>query len=467
MTSTMKTLSACLIAIMMSYFGRAYAQKDSLRPPLNVEVEDSVLTVKTSGTVVLDREKLDQLVLDVTRLAEVIQKETIASRKTIGKLEKDGKLEKEEVAKLQQKLTTGMEQSADTLEKLMTTGTRQEWDIWKVNFQENMEEWRNNLREQASTSNSSTNPADSSAVVPPPPPSVPPIPPIPPIPSVKGKTNLVDSTVVESAQGKTITISSRGIEVTSGSGDKPLVIQFKEKVKMEVNENHENEETQKEDEDCNDNNHSTTTSTVNFDYGFNQLLLDGEEFVQDGSMEHQFWGSNVVELSFGLKTRIGGVKSPLYINYAAGISWHDFKFRNNNLLEFDNNGNTIFVTDNTRRFEKSKFKMTYLNVPVMLELDFTKENYEINNGFRMGVGGYGGVRLNGKRKIEYNDDNFNSIEEEAKGDLNSNLLRYGLMAQIGWKDFNITGKYDLNRFFQDNKGPEVQLFSVALGFTWQ
>jgi hypothetical protein len=74
------------------------------------------------------------------------------------------------------------------------------------------------------------------------------------------------------------------------------------------------------------------------------------------------------------------------------------------------------------------------------------------------------LRLGGRGKFVYEDDNGNSRKQFDKVNMFASNVRYGLRTEIGVGDVNVFLNYDLNNFFMADKGPEVQAISFGISF---
>ena len=108
-----------------------------------------------------------------------------------------------------------------------------------------------------------------------------------------------------------------------------------------------------------------------------------------------------------------------------------------------------------------------MNLPVMLQLDFSREGTD--KGLTIGAGGYGGVRLYTLRELRYEDLNNESNWEYNYNNYFMNNWRYGLMAQLGYGSFKLTAQYDMNPLFR-TKNESVDgnwnNWCFTLGWTW-
>lgn len=204
-----------------------------------------------------------------------------------------------------------------------------------------------------------------------------------------------------------------------------------------------------------------TETVIDIHYGMNNWL-NGSGQLSGGAAELETWKSDVFELGMSGKTRIGAQNSPLYFKWGGSFTWHDFRLKGDRLVE--KGPDAVAFVDTALSISKSQLEVAYFNIPLMLQLDFSKKG--MDNGFTLGVGGYGGVRLGTHRELRYNDLSGDKVKVEQRNNFFMNDFRYGLMGQIGYGSFKVTAQYDLNTLFKENKGPDYQLASVSIGFTF-
>ena len=87
------------------------------------------------------------------------------------------------------------------------------------------------------------------------------------------------------------------------------------------------------------------------------------------------------------------------------------------------------------------------------------KSFSTHQSFRFGIGGYLGLRVKSKQKLEYNIDG-NDVYEKALGSFNVNDFIYGVSTYIGYKSTSLYLKYDLNPIFKDNV---VKQNNISLG----
>lgn len=208
-----------------------------------------------------------------------------------------------------------------------------------------------------------------------------------------------------------------------------------------------------------------TESYLDIGFGFNQNLEDGQFLVQDIPGETNFWKSSYFHLGTGGKTRLGNPYSKLYLKYGIDFSWNTFHPIGSDVLRRGDTAAFFGPVDTGQSYETNKFSIAYFNVPVMFQLDFSEVG-ERDEAFTLGLGGYAGIRMRGKRELEYATPTFERVEEEVRDDFYTSQFRYGLMAEVGYGNFKLRAQYDLNPFFRESRGPAYNLASLGLTFTF-
>jgi hypothetical protein len=215
--------------------------------------------------------------------------------------------------------------------------------------------------------------------------------------------------------------------------------------------------------------HNRTYQSFNFDLGMNNYLSNGKFPDQDNSLYTvKPWGSWYVGINSVQRTRLA---NKFYLEWSLGVSWYNFKFENEQTKMSKDDNSVIFELD-TRdaEFIKSKLTATYLHASLVPVYDFgsNRRKPSIFDGrnsdsFRIGAGPYVGYRIDSysKQKFEVNGD-----DEKPKDHDNFylNNIRYGLRAQVGFKDVDLFFNYDMNELFIENKGPQLNAFSFGVTF---
>ncbi len=106
---------------------------------------------------------------------------------------------------------------------------------------------------------------------------------------------------------------------------------------------------------------------------------------------------------------------------------------------------------------KSKLNVTYLTVPLLLEL---KTPLRFNSAHVYIAGGViGGLNIGSHTKIKYKS---NKVKE--RGNFYLNEFKYELTGRIGFGDFCFFANYSMVPLFKDQKGPELHPFTIGFSF---
>lgn len=167
------------------------------------------------------------------------------------------------------------------------------------------------------------------------------------------------------------------------------------------------------------------------------------------------WGSWNVEVKY-----LGSYKATknFHLNTSLGVNWFNFKFEDRDQIAIRTPNGIAWEEFTGGDGTKSKISASYAN------LSFIPTLVSNNGKLSLGVGAYGGLRLGGRGKFVYDDANGNSRKQFEKANMFANNFRYGLRTEIGVGDVNLFVSYDLNDFFQADKGPEVQAISFGVSF---
>lgn len=218
-----------------------------------------------------------------------------------------------------------------------------------------------------------------------------------------------------------------------------------------------------------------TLRGLNFEFGFNNFLQDGEFPSSSDLYQVKPLTSTYVGLVWNHTTFVSG---PLYLDWGAGFSWYNYKFENAATRLDPNGGQLNFIeAQGLNSVLKSKLKVTYLTVQAIPMFDFgrgkrivrrfveddVRVGFSSRRGFRIGVGPYVGLRLNNKAKYIYRNDDGRQKDKE-KGGFFVNDFRYGLRAQIGINGFDMFMTYDFNELFEEGKGPALNPITVGISF---
>jgi len=161
---------------------------------------------------------------------------------------------------------------------------------------------------------------------------------------------------------------------------------------------------------------------------------------------------NFYQTSFGLIGNRFGLVTGI------GFELNNYHFDgDNSIQEIDGVIEEEPLTDLS--LNKSKLTTTFLNVPLLLELQIGPEKRKKRIHLTGGV--IGGLKLGSHTKIVYRDEGKKKKLKD-RDDYNINPLRYGFTLRVGYSNAQIYGTYYPTPFFEKNKGPELYPFNVGL-----
>lgn len=140
-----------------------------------------------------------------------------------------------------------------------------------------------------------------------------------------------------------------------------------------------------------------------------------------------------------------------------GMTWRNLHLGNNSHL-VNNNGITLLeAAPEGITYNYSRLRMFDLNLPIYLEIHpLGKSEFYIMGGVLFGINTFTSY------KVKYKNDNDKKISVVEGKDYNVNPFSVNYLVQMGWNDLGAYAKYTPTSLFKNDKGPDVQTFSVGL-----
>lgn len=163
------------------------------------------------------------------------------------------------------------------------------------------------------------------------------------------------------------------------------------------------------------------------------------------------WNLNLAEKNFHIYKN--------YINLVTGIGFgfNSYQFKNQIRLNPDSSYTNYFL-DSTITFDKNKLKTSYVQIPLMLEFNTSKNS---DRSFHIAAGVIGGYKLGSKTFRTYEINGY-EFEEKRKDDFNINPFKLDATARIGYGAFTMFATYSITELFENNKGPQLNPFTVGI-----
>jgi hypothetical protein len=153
-----------------------------------------------------------------------------------------------------------------------------------------------------------------------------------------------------------------------------------------------------------------------------------------------------------------------YINIVTGFGFdfNHYAFANKVTLRGDTTYLAAYVdSSNTVSYKKNKLNATYIRIPLMVEIN-TSKNPKRNFHIAGGVEAAYLIHSVAKQRYDIGDTHYRS---KTRDDFNMEPFRFSAMARIGYNDITLFANYGLNRLFKKDKGPQVYPFTVGVTFS--
>ncbi len=162
------------------------------------------------------------------------------------------------------------------------------------------------------------------------------------------------------------------------------------------------------------------------------------------------------EVGLKLSTRVGGLTSPVSVNYGVSYLKNSYRFENNVFLQY-NADNTVKFATKANASEDPKLTVGYITIPLGLDVKVGKKG-------KLGVGAYGGYRVVTRQNLNYKDAS-EKVEEVRRDSYGLNNLVSGASVKVGVSGLTLTGKYNFSPLF-DTKNPAYKYNTYMFGVNW-
>jgi len=203
-----------------------------------------------------------------------------------------------------------------------------------------------------------------------------------------------------------------------------------------------------------------TTSQFLFAIGANRMVNDGEI-----DTDNFKWNSDFYEWGVTWNTRMLKNSNLLHVRYGLSLQYNNFRPKDDKVFALVNGQTTLMPSGID--LDLSRLRIVNLVVPVHLEFDFggkktngDKTYYPVQDGFRVGIGGYAGFNVKEKQIIKFENEDGNDVKQKTKGGFNANDFVYGVSAYVGIGDVALYAKYDLQTIFSSN---DIDQNNVSFG----
>jgi len=143
----------------------------------------------------------------------------------------------------------------------------------------------------------------------------------------------------------------------------------------------------------------------------------------------------------------------LYFLPGIGLSWDNYVFKNNVMVE-SINGNTSFTIDTLNTINKSKLRTTYLQVPLLLGFRLGNIN---KNPFGIQIGIEGAYQLQAKTTVK--SENGNTQINRTKDNFSLNPYKLSALLRLSIGNFGLFGSFSLIPITSNN----LDYFPISAG----
>lgn len=266
---------------------------------------------------------------------------------------------------------------------------------------------------------------------------------------------------------ETIVINSDTTEIYVGKR-KFVIISDNEGKRIEIKKNKDDDNWEEEEKEWDDDEkynpdyekkeHRRKYSDVGFlalDLGITDYYANGVYGVDAATPELElkpFRPGSHVALHF-LPTTASLINGYVNLKTAITVDWSNYYLVNDvTLLE----GTESLAFDTTGvSFSKNKLTTRYAQIPLLLNINTDPGG---NDGVSISFGVYGGILWKAWTK-QVSDQNG---KVKVDGDYNLNPFKYGLMARVDFKWFDIYAMYNLSEVFDEGVSPQTQTFMAGV-----
>jgi hypothetical protein len=213
------------------------------------------------------------------------------------------------------------------------------------------------------------------------------------------------------------------------------------------------------DTDLNDNDDDDFHHWGGFGMGVNGWLSNGGAAMPKGQEYMALNYGKSLNFQLNLEKDIHLYKNYVNLVLGLGFEWNQYEFSNKTRLNPDSSYTYGLIdSSNIYSYKKNRLKTTFVNVPVLLEFNTSKNP---KKAFHIAVGAIGGYKL-GSRTRQILELKGSDIKFIKKDDYNINPFRVNAHASIGYHNFTLYADYALNPLFESGKGPELYPFTIGV-----
>jgi len=282
--------------------------------------------------------------------------------------------------------------------------------------------------------------------------------------SVATRVRVMDKdvvTVLEDSVGTRVRVGDEGgIEVVTNNTGDTVKIRIGRRI-IKVVEGDEgtsiktSRESRKEDEEPEE--QKFPGSWAGVEIGAN--LLHKENYTMYSSDNKGFFDINTpksisVNLNFA-EFAFSNKRKTMALVTGMGFSFMDYRFEPDMGIAKEEISGMIMPVPLPGDAKKSKLSVSYLTVPMILQVATPLKRNK--TPLTLGAGVIGGLNIGSHTKVKYQDS-----KEKERRNFNINPLKYDLTGRIGMGDISLFANWGMTSLFKAEKGPDIRPLTVGL-----
>jgi hypothetical protein len=238
------------------------------------------------------------------------------------------------------------------------------------------------------------------------------------------------------------------------------------KKKITIVDDNEDEDEDDEDDDSEAHNHRPKRNNFgNFKY-WRGIDIGVNGYLNSKASLNPPPGADFLELNYAKSIQVGLnafqknfhlIKNYFNIYTGLGINFNHYALENNVTLRSDTPYLKASV-DSAIHYKKNKLNVTYLKLPLMLEVNTSKNP---NHNFHIAVGGELLYRIYAVTKQAY-ELNGKQIQIKQKDHYHLEPFIFNLMARVGYNHMSFYASYGITRLFKFDQAPQVYPFAAGI-----
>ncbi len=252
---------------------------------------------------------------------------------------------------------------------------------------------------------------------------------------------------IKNVNGQLDTTMVEDIIITDGNEDSTKIIRIEKMVEVDDLEIKSPEKPK-----------LVETSMWVMDWGINAWVSDNS---LDLPAEYSDMELENISANFHLGIIQQGInlyKGKVRLVYGFGIEFNNYRLKQDVTITPDVSPFEYEIDDDVN-YSKNKIVSRYATVPLMI--NFKSDPNDDDKSLKIAAGIQAGYLIGSHQKQKWEQGNKKE-KRKAKGDYGFEDYRLGYVAQFGYGDFVIYGKYYPTNTFKQNRGPQVNTASVGI-----